>query len=208
MSVYVVFLDGSFRMTPALRSWLPGARLVAADRGATRMARYGLVPDVVVGDFDGASPPRGIPARAFPTDKDLTDGELAVVEALSSGAGRLLVVGAFAGRFDMALSHLALLRRARQAGTLASLTDGVTEALLATRGAIPAGRPGQTCSIIPLSQAARLDSRGLRWPLDGLSLTWDTARGVSNEVAEPGAFVRLRSGQALVVRRLQPWRPD
>ena len=204
MRMHLVFLDGSFRLTPALRSWLAEARLVAADHAAARMARHGLVPDVVVGDFDGSEPPPGIPQRAFPTDKNLTDGELAVDEALSQDAGRILIVGAFGGRYDMALSHLALLRRTRQAGVLASLTDGVSEALLATRRPVLAGGPGDTLSIIPLTPSVRLDSRGLRWPLGGLLLTWDTARGLSNQVVEAGAFVHLKSGQALVVRRLPP----
>lgn len=206
--MHVVFLDGPFRMTPALRSRIAGSRLIAADRGALRMARHGLTPHLVVGDFDGSRAPQGIPVRTHPADKDLTDGELAVDEALAGEAGDLLIVGAFGGRFDMQLSHIALLRRVREAGASASLTDGITEALLAQRRPVAAGRPGETVSVIPLTPSVRLSSRGLRWPLDGILLTWSTARGVSNAVVEEGACVRLISGQALIVRRLQaPSRP-
>jgi thiamine pyrophosphokinase len=47
---------------------------------------------------------RGMP---FPAEKNFTDGELAIEQAIARGATRLILVGAFqVRRTDHALSHL------------------------------------------------------------------------------------------------------
>lgn len=198
----IIVLNGPFRMTSVLRLRLSSAPVLAADGGLARLRRQDVTPDAVLGDFDSSPVPRQIPRRRYPVRKDATDGELALDEALSRGWDPVLVVGAFGGRYDMALSHLALLRRARRYGVQASLTDGLDEALLAGHEPVRLTPPGGRVSILPLTPEARLDSVGLEWPLSGLALRWDEARGVSNRIREADASVWIVQGQALVVRPL------
>jgi len=198
----VIVLNGPFRLTRPLLRRLSEAHILATDGAANRLLRRGIRPVAAIGDFDSSPPPENLRTLAFPPEKDATDGELALREALLQGWSPLLVVGAFGGRYDMALSHIALLRRAREAGVDASLTDGRTEALLVRHRTEPAGSAGDTVSVIPLTPEARLVSSGLKWPLDGLSLGWSAARGVSNRVVQDGAWVRILQGQALLVRPL------
>ena len=55
-----------------------------------------------------------------PVRKDVTDGELAVDEALRRGAGEVLLAGA-TGALDHTLGHLAILRRLTARGVAARL---------------------------------------------------------------------------------------
>ncbi|TIN49705.1 MAG: thiamine diphosphokinase, partial [Mesorhizobium sp.] len=61
----------------------------------------GLLPELWVGDFDSVPPNlpenlAAVPRKIFPTEKDMTDGELAIAEALARGATSLVLAGASA----------------------------------------------------------------------------------------------------------------
>lgn len=176
---------------------------MAADGGLLRLQSLGLTPDAVYGDFDSADPPAGIPFEVFTREKDEADGEIAFAKAVNSHISEVLLVGAFGGRFDMALGHVALLRQAEAMGVRASLTDGRQEAFLASRSGTPLGPIRTRVSVLPLTPGATLASHGLKWPLDGLTLSWDRMQGVSNIVTAPSAWVRLLEGEALVVTSLR-----
>lgn len=195
----VIILNGSFRMTPALRREVETGFVVAADGGCGRLVRHGMMPHLVVGDFDSGAPPKGIPVERHPVLKDETDGELAIARVLEAGYRVITVVGSFGGRYDMAIGHVALLRQAAGQGARAVLTDGRQAAFLVPRRRVQIGPMGQRLSIIPLGPEARLCSDGLKWPLDEVRLTWDTMRGLSNQVVAEGAWIRLAAGQALAV---------
>ncbi len=196
----IVVLNGAFRMTPALRSAFEGARVIAADGGLLRLQRHAISPDLVLGDFDslGDHPP-GAPVQRFARAKDETDGELALRAALDEGMQQVTLVGAFSGRFDMAVGHIALLRWAAARGVQALLTDGLQEARLAPRLRLPVGPRGARLSVVALTPSVRLQSHGLRWPLDLDALRWDEMRGNSNRVEADDAWIRLVAGQALAI---------
>jgi len=102
----LVLLAGPLCPSPRLREEAARAQLVvAADRGVVHAEALGLRPDLWVGDFD-SSPPEllaryaDLPRQAHPRDKDATDAELAVREAIGRGARALTLVGAFGGEAD------------------------------------------------------------------------------------------------------------
>ena len=92
------------------------------DRGRRRdeyAKTLGITPELWVGDFDSVTDEleaefAAIPQNRYPQDKDNTDGELAVAEALSRGATSLVLAGAFGGRGDHAFLHVALAIRGRR----------------------------------------------------------------------------------------------
>ena len=86
-----------------------------------------MTPHAVVGDFDSLDEETAERLRAagveflrHPVRKDVTDGELAVDEAVRRGAGEVLLAGA-TGALDHTLGHLAILRRLAARGVAARL---------------------------------------------------------------------------------------
>ena len=74
-----------------------GALVIAADVGLAEANRLGVAVDLLVGDLDSVDP---VDLEAFegaggvrrhPEDKDATDLELAITDAIVAGAGRLVV---------------------------------------------------------------------------------------------------------------------
>ena len=93
-----------------------GAIVIAADGGFERALSLGLEVSVAIGDFDSTSVEAVLGATEgkariirHPTAKDATDLELAVDEAVTLGAERILVIASAGGRLDHLLGVLLLL---------------------------------------------------------------------------------------------------
>ncbi len=114
----VVCGGGTIRATDALPPESPV--VIAADGGADEALRLGLHVDLLVGDMDSVSPSSLEAVEAaggrvvrHPADKDATDLELALDEALASGADRVVVAGATEGRLDFVLGNALVLTHER-----------------------------------------------------------------------------------------------
>ena len=98
MTNFTVLLAGDITPTARLAAQIAGTRIIAADSGMRHAAVLGVVPELWLGDFDSASDPLladygEVPRLVFPAAKSMTDGELAVEEALQRGATGLVLVG-------------------------------------------------------------------------------------------------------------------
>ena len=195
--------------------------VIAADGGMVRARALGLAPDLLVGDMDSLPPglladaeARGIEVLQARTDKDESDSELAVLEAVRRGATRVTVLGAFGGpRLDHALANLWLLAHPGLAGVQVVLLDAGTRATLVTAPAADGtavhhrlpGPVGATVSLLPLGgDVAGITTTGLRYPLRDEPLRTGPTRGLSNIRAAADAAVTVRSGRLLVVETALP----
>jgi thiamine pyrophosphokinase len=190
---------------------LDGAALsIAADGGATLLDRIGRRPDVLVGDLDsvdGALVARleaaGTRVERHPTDKVASDTELAVEAALAAGATEIVILGASGGdRLDHELANLLLLADERFAAIALSAATGAAHvaALHGDARRSLSGRRGDLVTLLPVGGDARgVTTEGLRWPLDGATLTLGRSRGLSNEVVATPAAVSLGEGVLLVI---------
>ncbi len=80
------------------------------DGGFTSLADVGCAPDLAIGDFDSLGyVPEGVEVLVFPPEKDASDMELALGEAVARGADAVEVYGALGGRLDHTLANLQLL---------------------------------------------------------------------------------------------------
>ncbi|TIO18251.1 MAG: thiamine diphosphokinase, partial [Mesorhizobium sp.] len=87
MGTFTILLGGDLVRTPRLDRQIEGSRIIAADAGIGHAHMLGLLPELWVGDFDSVPPNlpenlAAVPRKIFPTEKDMTDGELAIAEAL------------------------------------------------------------------------------------------------------------------------------
>lgn len=210
MSRFVILLGGDIQPTPRLAAQIEGARAIAADGGMRHATTLGLVPELWTGDFD--SVPEGlaaawpdIPREKFPTEKDKTDGEIAVNAALARGASSLVLAGAFGGaRADHAFLHLVLAIRLAEQGFPTILTDGRQEGRPLLNGATEFDySPGTLFSILGFSRLVGLSVAGARWPLDRIAMPYGSSLTISNEVTGE-LRIELESGRAMLVAHPYP----
>lgn len=190
--------------------------VIAADGGARHAARLGVAIDAWVGDGDSldadgmaALAVAGVAIERASPDKDESDTELAVREAIRRGATAVVIVGGLGGsRIDHALANVGLLAIAELGDRPAALLDARSRITLIraprvdgapVRRSLP-GRIGDVVSLIPLGAGVvGVTTRGLAYPLADEALPEGPARGLSNMRTASDAVVTVRGGLLLVV---------
>jgi len=217
----IVVADGDVPSRAALDAAWPGwdsgvTDVLAADGGFVQARSMGLEPTLLVGDMDSLAPgslaaaeAEGIEVLRAPADKDESDTELALLEAVRRGATRVTVLGALGGpRVDHALANVWLLAHPGLAGVDVTLLDARSRVVLVSapgpddarvRRLLP-GPPGAVVSLLPLGgDVSGITTEGLRYPLRDEPLVTGPARGLSNVRVAPDAAVTVRRGRLLVV---------
>jgi len=215
----LVVADGDVEasLLAALATGPERPRIVAADGGAAHVLAAGLVPDVVVGDFDSLSAgdrarleSLGVELRVAAPDKDESDMELCLLTALEGGATSLTIVGALGlVRPEHSLANLLLLADPR--------LDGL-EVVIVGRGsrifrmgtldgpgqASVEGESGDFVSLLGLDSVVEgVTTEGLRFTLADETLPLGPSRGLSNELTTGLARVATRRGRLLVIHTLR-----
>ena len=193
------------------RSVLAGADLiVAADGGAMALERWGVVPQVLVGDMDSVGVERanalaksGVRVIRMPREKDESDLELAVGHAIGAGADEITLLGLFGGaRLDYTIANALLLADARYRGRVMRAVTGPARlrALHVGETALLTGAVGELVTLLPVgADAEGIRTVGLRYALRGEALRLGRSRGVSNVIAALPASVTLDAGALLII---------
>ena len=206
-STFTILLGGALEIDDRVVALTAGARAIAADGGIVHSQALGVTPELWVGDFDSTSTDlteqhAGIPRLPFPAEKNFTDGELAIEQAIERGAVRLILIGSFGGaRTDHALSHLMQAVTLAERGLDVVLTSGVEEAVPLLSGSRELDLPsGSLFSVIAFTALNGLSLSGAKYPLDNADIAFGASRTISN-VAEGRLTASLGSGRALIVAR-------
>lgn len=206
MSRFAILLGGELARTPELDAEIAGARVIAADSGMRHAAVLGVEPELWLGDFDSVSESLSsayptMPRTVFPSEKDETDGELAVKAALERGATSLVLVGAFGGeRQDHVLLHLTQAIHHSEQGVPTVLTSGrqVGRPLPCSTRCRFDYPDGTLFSIIPFSDLKGLTVEGARWPLAAVDVPFASSLTMSN-VVQGDLTINLGEGRALLL---------
>lgn len=209
MTTFTILLGGELIRTPRLDAQIAGTRVIAADSGMLHAAMLGVTPELWAGDFDSVTAEDRarfdhVPQVEFPSEKDMTDGELAVEEAMKRGATSLVFAGAFGGaRADHGYLHLAAALSLTERGVESLLTSGNQEGapLLPGRKAEFDYAPGTLFSVIGFTDIAGLTISGVHWPLEKRHVPFGSSLTISNVVSDR-LTVEITSGRAILIAHL------
>lgn len=181
----------------------PGPRLViAADRGLVHLEEQGLVPDLIVGDFDSLGRvPAGDNIIRHPVEKDDTDTMLAVKTGLERGCRTFVLYGGVGGRLDHTVANLQTLSFLADHGARGYLVGEGFIAAAIKNGSLDFGpeMAGTISVFCAGSPAGGVDLEGLYYPLHDGVLTAGFPLGVSNSFTGRPARVSVRRGTLLVL---------
>jgi thiamine pyrophosphokinase len=204
MSLFAILLGGELTVTKRLMRQISGARVISADSGMKHAAALGVEPELWIGDFDSSDAALlalypNVPRLAFPADKAQTDGDLAIDEALTRGATRLVLAGGLGGpRSDHAVHHLMKMLALGEAGIDVFLTSGGEEAwpLLPGRREFDFA-PGTVFSVVPIAPLRGLTVKRVKWGLAEQDVPFGSSLTLSN-VAQSAPIIDLAHGKAIV----------
>lgn len=210
----LVFANGQIDDVAWIRPYLDNpTAIIAADGGASHLQRLDVRPNLVIGDLDSLTDVTrqwlhagAVPLRQFPTAKDETDLELALLAAIRTYDEPLRIFGALGGRLDQQMANILLLAHPQLRGRDVRLVEQFQQAWLVSDTTTIDGKPGDTVSLIPLAGAAHVaQTTGLAWELRDSVLAFGPARGVSNRLSAETATITLDSGMALCVHTQREW---
>ena len=191
MSRFVILLGGDLTVTARLRQQIAGARFIAADSGMRHANALGIIPELWVGDFDSAGSElmldyAHVPRQTYPAEKDATDGDIAVTEAVKQGATEIILIGGFGGQSDHATAHLGLTLKVAKSGKRCFISSGEEEAYPLIAGSHRFDvSAGSRFSIVPWSDIEGFTLDGVRWPLKNVHLTLGSSFTMSNVATGP-----------------------
>ena len=192
--------------------WLPKhltGYVVGVDRGALKLIERSLDFDVAIGDFDSVSTleRRLIEEKAkfvleLPIDKDITDCEAAVENAVDNGYRQIYLYGATGGRFDHQFATIGLMLKYAKRGVQLYLVDEKNriEILLPFSHHTIEIKKKYISFFAIENTVKNLTIQDVKYPLDGYDLIVDDSLCVSNEALHPMVKVNFDSGYLLVVQ--------
>jgi len=184
--------------------------LIGADRGAFFLIAAGYRPMLSLGDFDSVDPyemqmitdnsEELLACDAV--DKDWSDTELALREAIRRGFRDIAIVGALGTRFDHSLANVHLLRQAQSHGCQLTLMDERNTITLCD-SVLQLSRDDEYpyVSVLPLTlEAAGVTLEGFRYPLRKATLKLGWSLGVSNVLEADIGTIAVDAGLLLVIQ--------
>ncbi len=182
-------------------------QFIAVDNGLRFCYDNQIKPTWIVGDFDTAAPElveyyqtqTDIPIRRFNPVKDSTDSQIAIELALELGSSEITLLGGTGTRMDHVLGNIQSLMLAKKKGVSCVILDEYNRIQLIdgeTR-LKKSEQYGKYVSLLPLTtEVTGVDLTGFKFNLTGhtFTSTGSAGFGVSNEIIEDTAEIRVKSG--------------
>lgn len=191
---YIVILNGE---KPKIdKSFFSGKKIICADGAYTYAENIELNVDLLIGDFDSLKNiPKNVEIKRFKSDKDFTDGELAIDEAINSGAEKITIIGAAGGRDDHYYANIMLLYRALLKGVFTVIKTDYTEIFMFNKNSIFTVIKGNYFSLVPFGGNLHIiNTEGLKYKIADKILYQHQTLGISNITTENTVKIDIKSG--------------
>lgn len=184
---------------------------IGADRGALHIVEQGMTVDLALGDFDSVTTAEKERIKmntkqfhTYPAEKNETDLELAVNEALKRQANELYFFGVSGARLDHGLINIQLLYPLLKQKVPAMIIDGWNMITLKAAGKYTINRHESFpyVSFVPFSEKVTgiTLGEGFKYHLRNETITWGSTLCISNELSQQQATYEFTSGYVLVIQ--------
>ena len=168
--------------------------------GAYEWAKGRVRIDKNVGDFDSLGyMPVPAPEEIYPSEKNFTDGEIALFKMLDAGIDDIEIYGGGGGREDHFLGNLQLLYAAHRRGAVAKIITQ-NSVIFVSGGKIELDAyVGLTFSLLPFGECVHImDFRGCKYAYPQ-KISLGECRGISNIVESSPAYVEVGEGECALI---------
>ncbi len=161
-------------------------------------------PDTIIGDFDSLERDSKMlkdfngEIHEFSSDKDKTDGELAIDYCKDKGIKKISIIGATGGRIDQQYGNIILLDYALKNGINAKIIEPGIQVGIVDKKKIITNKKDYTISIFSLTKDTIINKlNGFKYELNNYTLKRESSRGISNVIIEDKALIDIGQGKLL-----------
>ena len=175
--------------------------IICADAGYNYAKEAGIVPDILIGDFDSLGDiGDDIKKIQLPCEKDETDTLYALRYALEKGADEVVIYGALGKRLDHTYANMCLLFESQKNGAKTVITDGETVCMMTDSSIRLNGENGTYISVFSFDDISRgVTIKGLKYTLDNYDMKKYDTIGTSNEFIGTEAEISVRKGNLIII---------
>lgn len=184
--------------------------VIAADRGSECLYRFNIVPDLMLGDFDSINKEILCDLKKevkeilqFPPEKDYTDTEIAIMEAIKRDAEKIYLFGAIGTRIDHTLGNIGLLLNTKKNNVKLEIIDDNNRIYLGEKVMTLHGKYGDNISFHALSdKVTNFTIKGAKYNLDGYDMNLLDPRAICNEFVDTPIDISYDRGELLVIHSI------
>ena len=209
----IVIISGGYMDDVFASAWLTEyvpEYTIVADSGMEFCRRIGIIPDMIIGDFDSVlsdtlsyfKMQSDIVWRELNPIKDDTDTEFAIRQAIALGTEEIAILGGTGTRLDHVFGNVALLGIGLKEQVKIQLVDAHNRIRMIDKPMKleKASQFGKFVSILPFAGAVRgVTLNGFKYPLVNHTMEVFSSLGISNEIVENEAEICFEEGILLVI---------
>lgn len=211
MQHFIIVANGQFLVREIIQEAMRGKIIIALDGAADRLLKLGMLPHIIVGDFDSINKNTwGIREQHEPhigthgvkiipsQDQNFTDLTKAIRYCDIQGAASITLVCATGQRLDHHESAVRALRAEyKKERPMMLHTEQQSLRFAKNETVFLQGRVGDKCGIVAFP-AGSFSSQGLEYDVDHFALNFGFTESTCNALREPKASVQIQ-GEALLI---------
>ena len=206
MDTPICYIFGAGEFSPCTIQLTEDDLVIAADGGYDHLLRMGLRADVALGDFDSVTSyeiwdDTSCEKLTYPPEKDDTDMMLAIKLGLSRGFRNFAIYGGLGGRLDHTVANIQALSFLAGEGAVAILYHEQYELSVIHNSSFTLSKDTSGyVSVLSLSdKSENVTIKGLKYELEGATLTNHFPLGVSNEAIGKKGVISVGNGTLLIL---------
>ncbi|MBQ6929580.1 MAG: thiamine diphosphokinase [Oscillospiraceae bacterium] len=181
----------------------PDDFIYCADGGYVHAQNQGIVPYIIVGDFDSSVQPADTQAKVIklPCEKDDTDTYYIARQIVAEGYTNAVFCGVTGGRLDHTFANIQMLKFLEANGVDAAIVDkDTTLNVITDRSITLSPQNDRYFSVFALdSKCIGVSEKGGKYQLSDVEITNDFPIGVSNEFIGKAVEISVKNGSLLII---------
>ncbi|MBU5669114.1 thiamine diphosphokinase [Peptoniphilus sp. MSJ-1] len=182
---------------------------IVADSGANSLNKHKLKCDLLFGDLDSIDEDslnyikeNNIEIKKFPPMKNLTDTEICIEFLIENDFKDIVILGGLGTRLDHELANIFLLKKLFKNNINGKIEDSHNEVIYAEVGEYKLKKDDKKyVSVINVSDEISYSTKGMLYEVDDLIINYENpGRGVSNEIKNESAKIKINKGEAFIIK--------
>lgn len=177
--------------------------IICADSGydVIRLTKY--KPNLIIGDFDSVKSSILDVENIIrlPIEKDITDCEAAIIEAIKYGYSRIVLLGGTGGRFEHTFANVSLLAKYTKTGNNIEMIDDKHRFMCVYNSQIEIPyRNNQQISVFAFgNKAYGVTEKGFHYTLNNYDLDPSEPLGISNDIVGNSGIISVKNGVLIII---------
>lgn len=179
---------------------------IAADKGADIFYRYGIVPNLIMGDFDSVDKNVSnafseIESIRFLPEKDDTDSVIAVKKAIELGATDIVLIGMTGTRLDHTFANIGLLKMCIDKNVNCIIIDDNNCISAYNKSFSIIDKGYKYFSLLSYCDVVKdLSIKNAKYELESYNLKMGDSLTVSNELIDNEAYISFKEGIIILIQ--------